>query len=531
MKKNILLATLSGLLLGCAWPMWGLPFLIFFALVPLLFVLDELQSKPSKHQAAQIYAYSFWTFLLWNLITTYWLFNASILGGSIAILFNTNAYAILMVLFCWIQKRKNNTAGYFFLIVSWLSYEKINLEWELSWPWLNLGNAFASFTHWIQWYEYTGVFGGSLWVLVSNLFILKAIHRYLISKRTLMPYKEIVFLVLWIAIPVGISYGIYNSIEEAQRRAKVVVIQPNIDPYEQKYTLSNKDLLQKALALSEKYLEQQPDFVLTPEGFFDEGLGLNLSNYKRSDFYSHLKNVGKQYPQTAFLHGAQTYRIYPKSTKKPSATANPTQNGVWFDVYNSALHVQHNHKDDIYHKSKLVPGVEFMPYKKTLEPILGQFLLDFGGTLATRGVQKDRTVFTNKNGITTAPIICYESIYGAFTTDFTRKGAAFFSIITNDAWWGNTPGHRQLLAYARLRAIENRRAIARAANTGISAFINAKGEIEKSLPYLTSGASIHSVELRTEQTFYATYGDFIPRWAGFFTFMIILIAMRKRNDN
>ena len=101
-------------------------------------------------------------------------------------------------------------------------------------------------------------------------------------------------------------------------------------------------------------------------------------------------------------------------------------------------------------------------------------MLDFGGTVATRGIQNTRTVFEHAEGYKTAPIVCYESIYGEYVTEYVRNGAQFLSIITNDAWWGNTQGHKQLLSYARLRAIENRRAIARSANTGISAFINAK---------------------------------------------------------
>ena len=114
-----------------------------------------------------------------------------------------------------------------------------------------------------------------------------------------------------------------------------------------------------------------------------------------------------------------------------------------------------------------------MPFKNTLEPFIGAFLLDFGGKIATRGIQKELTVFTHQTkGIKTAPIICYESIYGDFVTEYVRKGANFLSIITNDAWWDDTQGHKQLLSYTRLRAIETRRAIARSANTGISAFIN-----------------------------------------------------------
>ena len=209
-------------------------------------------------------------------------------------------------------------------------------------------------------------------------------------------------------------------------------------------------------------------------------------------------------------------------------TANQLKNNAWYDVYNSVFHFQNNLTDNYYHKSKLVVGVEYMPYKKYLEPVIGEFLLDFGGTIATRGIQKNRTVFVNKKGIKTAPIVCYESIYGAFVTEYVRNGAQFLSILTNDAWWGKTQGHQQLFSYARLRAIENRRAIARSANTGISGFINTKGEILQSLAYEEQGALTGVVPLNSQLTFYSIYGDYLARWAIFLFGLFFFIALSGR---
>ncbi len=242
-------------------------------------------------------------------------------------------------------------------------------------------------------------------------------------------------------------------------------------------------------------------FLLTPEGYLDEGYGLNLSDYTTTEFYQSILQFTSKYPNLALITGAQSFRLYPKSKKAPSPTANPLNNGGWFDVYNSVFHFENQQKPDYYHKSKLVVGVEYMPYKKYLEPIVGEFLLDFGGTVATRGIQENRAVFTHKKGIKTAPIVCYESIYGAYVTEYVRNGAQFLSIITNDAWWGNTQGHQQLLSYAKLRAIENRRSIARSANTGISAFINPKGAIQQSIAYEEKGFLIDTIPLNQKAYF------------------------------
>ena len=153
-------------------------------------------------------------------------------------------------------------------------------------------------------------------------------------------------------------------------------------------------------------------------------------------------------------------------------------------------------------------------------------MLDLGGTVSSRATQNKRTVFTHSaEGSKIAPIICYESIYGEFVTEYARNGAQFFSILTNDAWWGNTQGHKQLLSYARLRAIENRRAIARSANTGISAFIDIQGRIDNSLRYNRQGALKGSVGLNSELTFYSKHGDYIARFSKYSFVVLILLSL------
>ena len=188
-----------------------------------------------------------------------------------------------------------------------------------------------------------------------------------------------------------------------------------------------------------------------------------------------------------------------------------------------------NNNVQLYHKSKLVVGIENFPYQGVLKPILGDAMIDLGGTVAMKTTQSNRDVFTASNGKSkAAPIICYESVYGEFVTGYVRNGADFLAIVTNDAWWNNTQGHKQHLSYARLRAIETRRDIARSANTGISAFINAKGEITKSLVYDTQGALAGSVTLNKKQTFYVLAGDYIARIAIFIALFVFLITFFRR---
>jgi len=110
-----------------------------------------------------------------------------------------------------------------------------------------------------------------------------------------------------------------------------------------------------------------------------------------------------------------------------------------------------------------------------------------------------------------------------------ENGANFLSIITNDAWWGDTQGHQQHLSYARLRAIENRRYVARSANTGISAIINSRGDILKTLAYEERGSISGRVGIQNELTFYSQYGDYLARIAQFLALFIFLFSVVKYN--
>ncbi len=189
---------------------------------------------------------------------------------------------------------------------------------------------------------------------------------------------------------------------------------------------------------------------------------------------------------------------------------------TWYDAYNSALQISGNDSIEVYHKSKLVPGVEIFPYRNILMPIIGEFMLNFGGTTKTLGTQPNRSVFKNKaNTAAVAPVICYESIYGEYTTEYVREGANVLFTMTNDSWWGNSEGHKQLLSYARLRAIETRREIVRAANSGISAHINAKGDIVEDTFYGDQTALAVTANLLEEKSIYTKTGDLISRIAIF----------------
>lgn len=434
-------------------------------------------------------------------------------------------YSLLMTLvfssFSLISKKIGNKLGIIYFISSWIIYEKINLIWDFSWPSLILGNVFSESHHLIQWYEYTGSFGGTLWILVVNFIFFQSYNNYLNKEKSFKKYFSISLLA--ISIPLIISLYIYDNQTINNKKLDVSIIQPNIDPYNEKYGRTNINILKEFKDITRDDVFNNR-IIFTPETYFSESPGYSLNNFFDSSFYNNLNSYLNN-KNSELISGIQFYKIY-NSVLSKSETSNYIKDSIWVDIYNSSF--INSDLRQVYHKSKLVAGVENLPYKKILEPILGNLLLDFGGTISSRATQENRAVFITKLNNKIAPIICYESMYGEYVTQYVRDGAQFLAILTNDGWWNNSPGHKQLLSYSKIRAIETRRDIVRSANTGISAIINKKGDIVDSLDYNKKGFINSSINLSDKITFYVKYGDFIYRISLFFFLIIVLFYFSKR---
>lgn len=523
--KNLLFALLSGLLLAFGWPTYGFPLLLFFGFVPLLFAESQLQNKSSW----KIFGLAYFSFFIFNIITTYWIYYSTAFGMWFAILANTLLMSLVFLIYHKIARKLDFTGTAIFFISLWMCFEKMHLKWEFSWPWLNLGNGFSEYYSWIQWYEYTGTFGGTLWVLLVNFSIYKSLLLYLKYKDKTIIYRSILRNVLLIGIPIVISLFLFYAEEESDsEKIEVLILQPNINPYTEKYNTNDQSIGKLLVQLSEEKITDSTQLVLAPETVFADGT--KLSQFKNSDAYYYSKEITTKHPQANVLAGISFYEtIYDKAKTTPQS--NYYKEGLWFNDYNSAYLVNNTKQEQFYHKSKLVVGVENFPYQSLLKPILGDVMIDLGGTVAMKTTQPDREVFTLNSGEKVAPIICYESVYGDYVTNYVKNGAQLLAIITNDAWWGNTQGHQQHLSYARLRAIENRKYVVRSANTGISAVINAKGKITSSLDYEKQGSIKTHINLNSQQTFYTQFGDYLPRIALFLTVFIFLFAVLKKRNS
>src|ERR1700741_4199224 len=130
----LILAAISGLLLALSWPARGLAPLIFIAFIPLLYIADECSNQ--KLPAIKAWPYLYLAFVLWNLLTTYWIVYASTEGDMAAIFINAWFMSLVWMFFIQTKKTFGSFRGYVGLILFWIAYEYLHLDWDLSWPWL-----------------------------------------------------------------------------------------------------------------------------------------------------------------------------------------------------------------------------------------------------------------------------------------------------------------------------------------------------------------------------------------------------------
>ncbi|TYP72941.1 apolipoprotein N-acyltransferase [Aquimarina intermedia] len=521
--KNLFFAILSGLVLAIGWPTYGFPLFLFFGFSPLLLVEHSIREE--KRSGLMVFAYSFFAFFIWNMITTWWIYNSTAFGMWFAEIANTLLMSLVFVIYHMVAKRTTFTNASLFLICLWLGFEYMHLQWEFSWPWLTLGNGFATYTSWIQWYEYTGTFGGSLWVWIVNISLFKGILRYKRYQETKVLKRIAIFNIAYIIIPILISLILLNTYTETGKKQEVLILQPNINPYTEKYNTTDARIGELITTLVQDTLSSSVDFIIAPETVYADNN--KLSNFEYSIAKRTSRRLISNYPTTHIIAGISMYDRFtdPERVHEQTNQFGPND---FYDDYNSAFFVRPDGSSELYHKTKLVVGVENFPYQSVLKPILGDAMIDLGGTVAKKTTQENREVFFTRDSVGVGPIICYESVYGEFVTGYVRNKAGFLAIITNDAWWGATQGHQQHLAYARLRAIETRRSIARSANTGISALIDQTGTITQHLSYNTQGVIKGHLFTNDAITFYVRAGDYIARIAIFIAIFIFLITFTIR---
>lgn len=524
MKQNstihrVLLVLLSVALLSLGW-LGVTGFTLLVALIPLLVISENLSD--STRDFWRMLGWATLTFMLWSAVTIGWVWNATPLGPLAAGLVGTFYNLCGVMLYHYTSKRAPRALAYTMLVAVWIATEwAYNSADVMTFPWLLLGHGFSVDSWAVQWYEYTGIFGGTLWALVSNI----AIFEVLRTRTTTAKVRAGLIVVL----PVIVSVVLLLTYKPSDRTTQISVVQPNVPCYEDERMARDKMNPTGDIMRLMDSVPASSSFVLLPESALAYIPGIGSIDEAQLFFVeSLLDRMVDDSSATKLITGASTTVRY--GDKQSTSTARFYEGYGWYDRYNSALFVNNEGEvEDIYHKGKLVIGVEAVPMRQFFDYLE----IDLGGITGQLGWGEEHKIFENE-GVKIGPSICYEGLYGGYFAGFALRGAEVMALISNDGWWGNTIGHKRLFDFCRLRAIETRRAIARSANTGISGFISPTGRvIGDRLEWDEEGVLTAEVELRSEKTVYTIYGDWIARISTFVAVLTLLyfVAYRIRKRN
>ncbi len=529
--RCLLLASISGLLLGLGFPGYGpFPFLLWVAFVPLFLLRDSLQQQDASYRT--VFFYGFHAFLLFNILATYWVTNTAFGPGVFAVLANSLLMSLPWLLFHFTARHLPKVVFLSFPAY-WLVFEWMHYHWELNWPWLTLGNGLAQFPILIQWYEYTGVLGGSLWILLLNSLI------YLRLKAAAAPWPKASNLLgrqawlLLLLLPMALSVLRYKTYlapaSEATAKLQVTAIQPNFEPHFEKFSRDEQTILDTFLLLSKQALAAAgpTDYLIFPETSFsyvEERAPLNSRSLQI--LFDDLSDLPLRYLLTGF---DGYYRFQPGEVRTKAVRSIPRADGsvLELEAINGALQLDlTNGHYQTYRKGVFVPGAESFPFRDYLgfaKPLVDQL----GGSIEGRGTQSERTPLVGEKA-KIAPVICYESVFGEFFTGYIQQGAQAAFVMTNDGWWDNTAGHLQHLYISSVRAIETRRDVVRSANMGACAFIDQRGKIKSRTKYGEMGYLNGSVQLNDQITPYVRHGDVLARISLLLSLLLVFSAFTKQ---
>ena len=526
-RKNkyslIALSVTGGSLSAFAWISWCPGLILLFAFVPYFLIENHLYLNPQRFSINAYFTYILPGFVIFCIISLAWVRAANI-PAAIAVIMEMS---FLMSFILWmahvVRVKAGNTAGIASLISFWLAFEYLSGHSVYLSPWVNLGNGLSKDILFIQWYEITGVAGGTLWILISNILLTLFLISLSDNKQ-----KNRIYLFIWLSvviIPSGISILRFYTIEQSDSQpTEVVIIQPDIDPFTEKYTIPFDEQLNTALEMAGKAVTEKTGWLMLPETMVDDPVNEDSLDINR--YLITLRDFAGNHPGLNIVSGLVSLRAYLFADEPPTKSARRIDaSGIYYDHFNSAFRIDTGRYPEIYHKSKLVPGIE-MQFSAGIRELAEKILPDMGGTIWGYGIQENRTCFRHSyTGQVVAPVICYESVFGNFVADYVREGAEALFIITNDGWWKNTNGYYHHLTYASLRAIETRRPVARCANTGVSCFIDIRGKWIRETEWLTADILKGTIKSGTDTTFYVRFGDYLSIAASLLSLLIFIYSL------
>lgn len=467
-KRDILLSILSAVILIFAFPQSDCWFLAWFGLVPLMLALDG----KSYRQSFGLSYLSGFIFFTGNL---YWFVHVTKVGMFLMMLVLAVYYGLFGLVYRYFQKR-NAVLKLILLPAGWVVIEFLRSRLFSGFDWVSLGHSQYKFLPIIQIADITGVFGVSFLLVMTN-YAFKLVVDGAMNRRIL----SIIGIVLLFVF----TYGMIRLRENfSQDHVTLAVVQGNIEQELKWEEGLWPAIMKKYQDITRQAAAEKPDLIIWPETSFPGFL------WEDKDQYLELKEFIREL-QVPLLFGTIV-----------------VENDEYFN--DAVLVSREGEEVNHYHKIHLVPFGEYIPFRKQI-PFLSEFV-----PIADFSPGKEETVFSlNGSKINTfSVLICFEDTLARLARKFVLNDARLLINITNDAWFGDTKAPYLHLQAAVFRTVENRRWLIRAANTGVSCFINEKGKVVRYLQNVqgkktyVSGFDSQKVLLVAKKTVYSLYGDF-----------------------
>lgn len=523
MKKNqnLILSILSGLLLAASFPPYPFFPLAFVGFIPILYAL-------TWGGARRRFLILYLTFFIYHVGTNWWMGSwqtetdpfLTISAVALAIV-HPFFFMIPFVLFFIIMRRLGRNIALWLFPFQWTAFEWWHSLSDFSYPWLSIGYSQIYNKYWVQIVDITGIWGASFLIVLCNVLILMIMLNYKeaglgkASIETVFRPKnsKALSFMIYVVIILPMAYGMlilpgydYDRHLEEKEFVNIAVVQPNINPW-LKWQRSPVEMIFEHMQLQ--------DSLTKSIGKVDLGIWSETAvTYVNPDL-----NANHNYPflnrwvnerQTPLMTGFSELFFYENDYP---VTARKWNDGRMYETFNAVLMLNPDTASSrqVYRKMKLTPFAERIPHEEHLM-FLKKFV-SWGVGISSWGKgrkQHNLKFYKGNDTINIAPVNCIESIYPRFVSKFTAQGADVMSVITNDAWYDYTIGPEQHYLIAAMRAIENRRYIARCANTGVSGFIAPTGESIYRAEQYKKTAIAASIPLLDEKTIYVKWGDWLP---------------------
>ena len=522
-RADMALAIISGLLLGAAFPPFHLYLLAFVALIPLFFLFDRRNGLAEINRITYLFAFVF------TLVTLYWVGSWTkdadpflMISGIVLLFFNPLLFLIPSSLFYLAKKNMGEKASFLLLPFFWVSYEFLYSVTDFRFPWLTLGNSQPYFNSFIQIADIIGVYGLTLIIILINYFLFEALRNFKSSKKLADRYLTVA--VLFFVIPLLYSSGSDKYDKPSGKPLAVGLIQPNLNPWKKWDAGNLQQQINLYFSLSEKAIAKGARLILFPESALP--VYLTAPSYWRElERFHRFVDTNNIY----LLTGMPDINFY-DSLHAPDDAKRIKNSDRYYTTYNAAYFFSPNkNKIQEYHKKLLVPFGEKIPLVEEF-PFLEKFFRWNVG-ISSWNVGEGPVNFTLSDSIKIGTLICIESIYPEYVSDFVDKGANLLAVITNDSWYGKSSGPYQHAAYSILRAVENRRWIMRAANGGVSSFISPSGKVKKETNLFTQTFLLADVYPEKRETFYTKFPYIVPSISLIISLMMIIFSIyKKRKD-